>query len=175
MKAKTTKISGVLGFEGARVSLVICGDARICALNRIHRGIDRATDVLAFPQEHMREGRFLHPSPAAAAWSAAADSRLTTHDLQLELGDVVISRDAVRRQAAAYGVSEAEEWTRLLVHGILHLLGWDHEKPAERARMRALEDRLVARFGVRKLACAFSSGKLACRRRGSKLPREQKR
>lgn len=165
----TTRISDALGFEGARVSLTICDDAEIRTLNRIHRRIDRATDVLAFPQEHMREGRFLRLSPAARAWLTTHDSRLTTDGqppatgdrqstravrqpgksairLSLELGDVVISRDAVRRQAAAYDVSEAEEWTRLLVHGILHLLGWDHEKPAERKRMRATEDRLVRTF-----------------------------
>ncbi|MBI5525377.1 MAG: rRNA maturation RNase YbeY [Deltaproteobacteria bacterium] len=160
MKANTTRILGALGFDGARLSLTVCGDAKIRTLNRLHRGLDRATDVLAFPQEHMREGRFLRPSPSARAWLSAQGARHEARDTKanrrlaarasrlmphafLELGDVVISRHAVRRQAAAYGVSEAEEWTRLLVHGILHLLGWDHEKPGERVRMRALEDRLV--------------------------------
>ena len=139
--------------------MTVCDDARIRVLNRTHRGIDRATDVLAFPQEHMREGRFLRRSPAADAWLAGkrqeaeggrrkktpgptSASRLPP-SASLELGDVVVSRDAVRRQAREYGVCEVEELTRLLVHGVLHLLGWDHERPGERGRMRKLENRLV--------------------------------
>lgn len=132
--------------------MTVCGDARIRSLNRQHRGLDRATDVLAFPQEHLREGRFARRSPAADAWLArkrggAVRGPRASHPgpgtLALDLGDVVISRDAVARQARQYGVSEAEERARLIVHGVLHLLGWDHVKPGERARMRRLENRLV--------------------------------
>ena len=157
----TTRILSALGFEGARVHVTVCGDERIRALNKAHRGLDRATDVLAFPQEHLREGRFVRRSPAADAWRARKRKRCgvrgagcemrqerramnpAPRTLELDLGDVVISRDAVARQAREYRVSEAEEWTRLIVHGVLHLLGWDHARPGERARMRGLENRLV--------------------------------
>jgi rRNA maturation RNase YbeY len=126
-----------LGIEGARVSVTVCGDARIRALNRAHPGLDRATDALAFPQEPQREGRFVRRSPAADAWRAGGGGP------QLDLGDVVVSRDAVARQAREDGGGRREELARLLVHGVLHLLGWDHETPGERARMRRLENRLV--------------------------------
>lgn len=129
-----------MGFEGAQVTVTVCGDARIRTLNRLHRGLDRATDVLAFPQEHLREGCFVRRSPAADAWRARRGAGGAP---RLELGDVVISRDAVARQARQYGVSEAQERARLIVHGVLHLLGWDHQKPGERARMRRLENRLI--------------------------------
>jgi probable rRNA maturation factor len=90
-------------------------------LNARYRGIDRSTDVLAFA---MREGAFadLHPHV---------------------LGDVVLSAETALRQARARRHSLAEELTRLLIHGTLHLLGYDHEvSPTEARRMRAKEREL---------------------------------
>jgi probable rRNA maturation factor len=90
-------------------------------LNARYRGIDRPTDVLAFA---MREGPFadLHPQV---------------------LGDVVLSVETALRQARTHRHSLAEELTRLLIHGTLHVLGYDHEvSPADARRMRAKEREL---------------------------------
>lgn len=95
----------------ATCSVLLVGDAAIRGLNRTYRGVDAPTDVLAFP---MREGRFGRLSP----------------DL---LGDVVISAETARRQAPAGGVRA--ELALLLVHGILHLAGYDHHTTAARQRM----------------------------------------
>jgi probable rRNA maturation factor len=100
------------------VSVVIVNDARMHRLNAQYRGVNQPTDVLAFA---MREGPFpaLHPHL---------------------LGDVVISADTALRQAQARQRTLAEELTHLLIHGTLHLLGYDHEiSPADARLMRAKE------------------------------------
>jgi probable rRNA maturation factor len=105
----------------AELSIVLVDDAAIQALNATYRNKNQPTDVLAFS---MREGE-------------AAPRR----DL---LGDVVISVETAARQATERGVSVAAEVRTLLTHGILHLLGYDHERSAADARgMFALQDRLV--------------------------------
>jgi probable rRNA maturation factor len=91
------------------------------SLNRQYRGKDRTTDVLSFP---LREGRF---------------SRVQPH----VLGDIVLSLPAAARQAKAAGEPYHIEIERLLVHGYLHLLGYDHERSrAEARRMDGREQRL---------------------------------
>lgn len=95
------------------------------SLNRRYRGIDRATDVLSFSQ---REGQFASIRP----------------DL---LGDIVISVPAAVRQAKEQNHSLSREIERLLVHGLLHLLGYDHERgPAEARRMRRKEGLLCRKI-----------------------------
>ena len=90
-------------------------------LNAQYRGIDRPTDVLAFA---MREGPFADLNPQV-------------------LGDVAISAETALRQARARRHSLAKELTRLLIHGTLHLLGYDHEvSPADARLMRAKEREL---------------------------------
>ena len=94
-------------------------------LNRTWRDRDTATDVLSFPQ---REGRFLHIQP----------------DL---LGDIVISVPIAARQADEAGHSLAVEIDRLLVHGLVHLLGYDHElSNKEACRMERKEQQLLKRL-----------------------------
>lgn len=106
---------------------MLTGDREIKKLNRIYRGKDKATDVLSFPSGF---DPFEHAVPGSC------------------LGDLVISIETARRQAAQYDVSLRDELKRLIVHGYLHLLGYDHEKvpPAEAARMRRTESRLLARI-----------------------------
>jgi probable rRNA maturation factor len=118
------------GAGDATLSLSLVGDAAMRRLNREHRGKDRATDVLSFPLLSHAERR---RAPARAP--GAAGERL--------LGDVVISLDTAARQASAYGATLDAEVRRLLIHGILHLLGFDHERPRDRARMRTQERRLA--------------------------------
>jgi probable rRNA maturation factor len=125
-----------LGRCDAELSLLITGDAEIRALNREWRGRDRATDVLSFPAAA--------PFGASAFAEAAADRSAGGPDRQ-SMGDVVISIDTAEEQAARLGVPIGEETARLLVHGILHLAGHDHEgSPAAARAMRSLEDRLLA-------------------------------
>ncbi len=108
--------------ETAELSILLCDDATMRALNRDYRGKDRPTDVLAFA---IREGQ--HGELAGEL-----------------LGDVVISLDTARRQASDGDRTIVAEVTFLLAHGLLHLLGYDHRDAAELRRMNALTDGLVA-------------------------------
>jgi probable rRNA maturation factor len=110
-----------LKLRRAELSIVLCDDRTIHSLNRRHRRKDKPTDVLAFA---LREG-----PPMAGA--------------QHVLGDVVISLDTARRQAAEHGHSLWREVTLLLAHGLLHLIGYDHRTDAEEARMDAKVVELV--------------------------------
>jgi len=112
------------------LSVAVISDARVRTLNRRYRGVDRATDVLSFPASH-RPPATDHRSPSADRW----------------LGDIVIARGVARRQARDAGHSELTEWRVLALHGLLHLLGYDHERDA--GRMRRLETRLRRRGGLR--------------------------
>jgi probable rRNA maturation factor len=109
---------GVTGPCALSISLV--GDDEIRELNREHRALDEVTDVLSFPVDG------LDPLPA---------------DMERELGDVVISLARARRQAAEADVAELDELTELVVHGVLHLAGFDHEIDA--GEMFERQDRLV--------------------------------
>jgi probable rRNA maturation factor len=106
----------------AELSVLLCDDATIHALNRDYRKKDKPTDVLAFA---MREG----------------DDGHLAGDL---LGDVIISLETATRQAKERGVVTRDEVMMLLAHGLLHLLGWDHQTDADDRRMRAETDRMLA-------------------------------
>jgi rRNA maturation RNase YbeY len=123
-----------LGQASAEVCVSLVSDAEIQALNRQYRHKDRPTDVLAFP---VREGERIPGD-------------------EQHLGDVVISVDTARRQAEEHGRSLEEELATLLIHGLLHLLGYDHERsPAEARKMRQLERRLAATVGPLRLRGEF--------------------
>lgn len=107
------------------LSLSLVDDSRIRELNRAYRGKDRATDVLSFP---------------LISASDATPERL--------LGDVVISVETARRQAGEYGASLQRELYRLLIHGLLHLMGHDHVASSERLAMRREERRLAKAIGL---------------------------
>ncbi len=116
-----------LDLSEAELSILLCDDTAIRALNRQYRKNDKATDVLAFP---MQEG----PGPQAN---------------QGLLGDVVISLPTARRQASEHDRPIVQEVTFLLAHGLLHLLGYDHATKGEEREMTArTEDllRAVERF-----------------------------
>jgi probable rRNA maturation factor len=121
-----------IGRPAATLSVSFVGDATMRRLNREHRGKDRTTDVLSFPQYE----------PFAAPTRAAGG------EPELLLGDIVVSLDVAARQAAEYDAALDAEIERLLVHGLLHLLGHDHEEPRERAAMRREERRLAAAIGL---------------------------
>jgi len=120
---RARRMLAALRLERAELSLVLCDDRTMRALNLRHRGLDRPTDVLAFAQN---EG------PAMPS----SGTRL--------LGDVVISLPTARRQAREQGRTALAEATMLLAHGLLHLLGFDHRTATEERRMRARTDALIA-------------------------------
>jgi len=111
-----------LALGDTELSVVLTSDATIHALNRDYRKKDRPTDVLAFA---MHEGEM---------GDAGGDL----------LGDVIVSVETARRQARRARRELALEVTMLMVHGVLHLLGWDHETATKDRAMRAETARLVA-------------------------------
>jgi probable rRNA maturation factor len=122
------------GIDGWDLSVLLTSDDVIRGLNARYRGMNRATDVLSFPQH---EG-----------------VRIAGHGRRRPAGDLVISLETLRRNAAAFGVDEREELARLAVHGILHLAGMEHGpgkgramRDREREVLKALDGRGAA--GVR--------------------------
>lgn len=109
------------------VAVALVGDRKMRALNRRFRGVDRATDVLAFPADGSGES----PRPRGAP-------RI--------LGDIVIATGVARRQARAAGQPLEIELRRLALHGLLHLLGYDHTRDG--GRMARFERRLQRRGGI---------------------------
>lgn len=112
-----------------QISLVLAGDAFVQDLNRRYRGQDTPTDVLSFPQEEPCA------APDAATPHAPGAPRV--------LGDVVISLTTAQRQAGASGASLQSEVEMLLAHGILHLLGYDHDNPSDEAQMWARQQAVL--------------------------------
>ena len=106
------------------VAVALSDDAELRELNRIWRGKDRPTNVLAFP-----------------GGSAPVGGRLP-------LGDVILAFETVAQEAEAVDLALSDHLSHLVVHGVLHLLGYDHEKPAEARRMEDLEVRVLAGLGI---------------------------
>lgn len=121
----------LLGLEEAELSILFSGSAGMKTLNTLYRGIPRETDVLSFPMNEVPD--FL---PDA--------SRITHHaSRSLLLGDIVISIPKTVRQARAYNSTFQEELLRLMIHGLLHLIGYDHEKSRyQRLKMEKKEKEL---------------------------------
>ncbi len=118
------------------LSLTLTSDASIRALNRDYRKKDRATDVLSFSQLEERD-------------SAPPDPRAIANSKGMPLGDVVISIDTALAQSREYGIAPAARLRTLLIHGFLHLLGYDHERsPADARKMFARERELASMITV---------------------------
>ena len=117
--------AGVALQEGAEVSVQLADDRLIRALNAQWRGIDEPTNVLSFPA-------------ASAAALAAAPL----------LGDIVLGYETVRREAGELGFAFEDCVAHLVVHGFLHLIGFDHQTPAEADRMEKLETDILGEIGV---------------------------
>ena len=119
----------------AEVVVILGGDDFIRALNRDYRGVDAATNVLAFEQDGVEPRR-----AAAGAETGGAPP--------IPLGDVVLARETVEREADAQGKRFADHFSHLLVHGLLHLVGYDHQGAADAARMEDVERAVLARLGI---------------------------
>ncbi len=119
---------------GAEISVMLCDDARIRSVNKQWRGIDKPTNVLSFP--------------------AVPPARLKSSPM---LGDIVMAFETVEREAQADHKPLADHITHLTIHGLLHLLGFDHETAAEAEIMEACEVRALARLGI---ADPYANGEL---------------
>lgn len=121
IRAKLKVLLESLGFHKHELSVLFTGDAAIRSLNRRYRHKDAVTDVLSFP---LNTGAFSHIQPEL-------------------LGDIVISVPTAARQAADAGHSLTAELDRLLVHGVLHLAGYDHEVSEREANKMQKKARMM--------------------------------
>jgi probable rRNA maturation factor len=112
------------GAAGREVSVLLAGRARSRALNARYRGRDHATNVLSFPA-----------LPSATALSGL-------------LGELVICPEVLRAEARAQHKSAREHWAHMVVHGVLHLAGYDHELPRDAQRMERREIRALRGLGI---------------------------
>ena len=121
--------------EAWDISLLACSDARIANLNAEFRGMVQATNVLSWPSaERGPDTPGAVPDPPDPT--------------DPELGDIALAYETCAREAEAAGLGLNAHATHLLVHGVLHLLGYDHENDADATRMETLETEILARLGV---------------------------
>lgn len=118
-----------LKLKNVMFNVIIINDDEIHKLNKKYRNIDRATDVITFALEDYKEG--------------------PTLDIRV-LGDIYISYDKVIKQAKDYGHSKTRELCFLAVHGLLHLLGYDHMKEEDERKMFNLQKELLNNYGIKK-------------------------
>ena len=119
------------------VDVLVTSDAEIQALNREARQVDKATDVLSFPAFDLRPGELPGPEDADPGTGL------------VPLGDMMISMEHVAAQAKEYGHSNRRELGYLVVHSVLHLLGYDHmDEGPEKARMREREEAILSELGI---------------------------
>ena len=138
--------AGVAG--EAEVSLLITGDETVRALNAEYRGLDETTDVLSFSTEHHghwegegdgpTDSRFLGSDETGGNVEEEGDFVLPP-GMPRPLGEIIVSWPQAQRQAGEHGVSPVQELAHLVVHGALHLVGYDHVEPEETALMQARE------------------------------------
>ncbi len=119
LAAAKAKVTGA-----SELSIVLTDDAEQQTLNREWRGIDKSTNVLSFPQ--------IEPFGPVAGL----------------LGDIILARETLEREAAEQGVSLDDHFTHLVVHGFLHILGYDHVEEDDALVMEGLETQILASLGV---------------------------
>ena len=136
----STRTLAHLGIEAEdpELSLLACDDARIAVLNADFRGKPVPTNVLSWPAEErgaeMPGGRPDTPQPG--------------HDGSIELGDIALAYETCLKEAQAGRLTFEAHVTHLLVHGVLHLLGYDHEEDADAVLMEGLESEILGKMGI---------------------------
>ena len=125
----------------ASVSLTLTDSINIHELNRQFRNVDAPTDVLSFPMLD-----FATPADFSGIDEEDPDC-FDPETGELNLGDIVINLERVIQQAADYGHSERREFAFLIVHSMLHLLGFDHETPPEEKEMFSLQEEILNTLG----------------------------
>ena len=129
----TNKLLSALNLQGQELSLLLVDDKKIQELNKLYRGKDKATDVLSFPQQEWKLPLTLENKESQELSSLSSEL----------LGDIVISLDHAKTSAASLGHSLAREVCFLLIHGILHLCGHDHQVPEEEKLMISQQKKLL--------------------------------
>ncbi|HYA12579.1 MAG TPA: rRNA maturation RNase YbeY, partial [Thermodesulfovibrionales bacterium] len=124
----------LLELQRSELSILFVNDRRMKILNLQHRGVDRTTDILSFPQFSAEK---LKARRAEVRTSGPQSFRTS----ELLLGDIVINLTRARRQAAENGLTLNEELKRLVIHGLLHLIGHDHEKSRYQKNKMELKER----------------------------------
>jgi probable rRNA maturation factor len=124
-KAAAAAVGAELEITRSEACIALSSDAKVAQLNATYRGKPQPTNVLSFPAQR----------PAAAGHARV-------------LGDVVLAAETVSREAAALGLPLTSHQQHLVVHGLLHLLGYDHQTDEEAEAMETLEIRILARLGI---------------------------
>ena len=125
----------------AEVSLLVATDAEIREMNRVHRQIDAPTDVLSFPMLEYTE-------PGDFSGLEAMDDAFNPETGELLLGDIMVSKDRVLKQAEEYGHSPLREFSFLIAHSMLHLFGYDHMEEEERLTMEQKQREILEQLGI---------------------------
>lgn len=141
-------IDQVLEEEGCpyevEVNLLLTSDEEIHRINLEYREIDRATDVLSFPQVE-------YEIPSDFSWAEGHQMDCFHPDTgELLLGDIIISLDKVREQAEKYGHEEKREFAFLIAHSMFHLLGYDHMTEEEAAEMEAKQSAILEQLNIKR-------------------------
>ena len=123
-------VGRLYGAESAEVSVTLTDDAHIHVINREYRNVDRPTDVISFALTESEEPEIIGGGE---------------HEV---LGDLIISLERMRAQAAEYGHTELRELSFLTVHGMLHLLGYDHMEAEERQEMEEEQRAVMKELGI---------------------------
>ena len=127
---------GAIGYE---VSLFFSDEDEMRELNAKYRGVDRPTDVLSFPM--------LEPEQDGCGTGEGGQAAAAVGSAPVMLGDVVICLDVAKSQAKEYGHGEERELAFLFTHGLLHILGYDHEG-GEAEKMRLAEEEIMTALGL---------------------------
>lgn len=128
----------------AEVNLTLVDNETIHRINLEYRGIDRPTDVLSFPMQ-----TYEAPADFSHAEDCVEDN-FNPDTGELLLGDIILSVDKVREQAAGYGHSEKREFAFLILHSMLHLFGYDHETDREREEMEQRQRSILDSLGIKR-------------------------
>lgn len=128
----------------AEISLTLVNNEMIREINREMREIDAPTDVLSFPMLH-------YEAPADFSQIERSWEETVNPDTdEVMLGDIVLSLDKVRAQAEEYGHSEKREYAFLIVHSMLHLMGYDHMEPCEAAEMEDRQREILEMLNIKR-------------------------
>lgn len=142
--------------QPATLDVLIVREDEMRQINASRCGVDAGTDVLSFPMLELRPGEGL-----------TSDFFVLPPEAALHLGDIVISIDRVESQSAEAGHSKERELAYLTVHGVLHILGYDHDVLERRRRMRRQEEEVLAELGLRREGTQVKAG---VRRRNAPRP-----
>lgn len=130
--------------QSCSVTICLCDDPFIQKMNTRYRNIDRSTDVLSFPSVRYPEGK------TAGCCESLLRQEYDDETSTCFLGDLFISVPHMKAQAKEYGHSELREAVYLTVHGLCHLMGYDHIEPQDKEKMRKMEEKILNTAGIRR-------------------------